>query len=276
MAWQSFLSSLSKLDDDLEELLFSKEIEDDNFHILNEMTIRLRDQTMNNLKRIQLCSDLKKAINQVFSYSTIADQIICRYETLVKKYPKDLQNVFCDFRDPTKFKEKALETTMEAFIGMKAHGYGSDVIPMIDLLKLRTLQVQAINIANNLHTSAFGMATNTKIEDDDTENKRYEKMSYELDKARAEIKRLSDENEELRKSLIGEKSRNDILSKQYNTVSEEKYRLEKQIQAERIEYNARIQNLLKSAAYSSEKDNEIAMLKEQIASLHLLLDQRKQ
>lgn len=271
--WKTFLSIISKIDDNLEELLVQKEIEDDNYRILNTLTIRLRDETLENLKRIQLCSDFKNAVVQFLKFSTISDQIICRYESLVKKYPKQLNNVFYDFRDPTTFKEKALEMATESFIALKIQGYSEDANPILKLLKLRTLEVQIFNYANDLHKTAFTMATSVNVNDDDNEEQKYDKISDELKKARAEISRLREENEELKNHLIEEKRRNDILSRNLNSLNEENYKMKKKYDSEILEYNTRIQNLIKTSVCSN--DEELISLRKEVASLRLIVERRK-
>lgn len=277
MSKDSFPALLSRIDDIIEELVLVKEIEDQNYRILLSMTVKLRDQQLENLKRIQLCSDLKKSVEQVMAYSTVSDQIVCQFEQLKKKYPKQLNNVFYDFRNPETFKEPALVMSINVLISLQVQGFGSDVNKCLDLMKIRHLQYKLITNCDELHKKAFSIATysNTLSDEPDYSQQKFDAISAELAKYREEVRRLQEENKSLHEKLAEEKSRNDILSRTMNQLSEEKLQLEKKFGMERTEYNIRIQQLVKTASASADKDNEIALLREQVNSLQAILENRK-
>lgn len=277
MSKDSFPSVLSRIDDIIEELVLVHEIDDGNYRILQSMTVRLRDSDMENLKRIQTCSDLKKAVTQVMAYSTVSDQILCNFQNLNKKFEKQLKNVYSDFRNPETFKEPALEMTINALIALEVQGFGQDVRKTLDLTKIRLLQYKLITLCDELHKKAFSIATytNNLSDEPDYSQKKFDAISAELIKYKEEVRRLQDENKLLHEQLADQKSRNDILSRTLNQVQEEKLNLEKKYGTERTEYNIRIQQLLKVASSSADKDNEIALLREQVRTLETIIDNKK-
>ena len=204
---QSFITVLSQIDIQVDELSMIMEVNEENRRILLGYTNQIREHLLDDLERERIIRDLSSAYNQVLEYSTISDQILTRSIVLLKKYGQELYNTHFDFGDISSFKENVIVDTESVLNSLKMKVQDIDIKQMLILIRNRKIQVSLWNAICRLSDMSLQIIKQSKEQQEGNDSFLY-----------TELERIKQQNERLQANWIKEREKNDSLNRELSNI----------------------------------------------------------
>lgn len=215
-----YLEILSHIDSAIEDLEAEAELSPNNVQCLIRHTRHLHNDLLTNGERARIASDFRRSVEQVLAFSAVGDQILSRSRDLCERFTQELHNVSFDFCDFRAFKYPALRDAEGSLEHLSAHGYRSEVAPLLRLLKVRILQFTLYDGAAKLLEAIAEMSIG-KTQAKELTKADFESLQTRLDEARAESMKLLAKSKRSKDKLRKEREMNGNLVESLHRAREQ-------------------------------------------------------